>query len=81
MSGSLQLRLYRLARRDGASQAEATTFAGIGAAEARLIDLDDERRPPSPDDCAVPTGMLPVLRPIGAPAVLGALCGPMGRMT
>lgn len=77
--GSLQLRLYRLARADGATAAEATVFAGITCGEAALIENDDARRPPMADDCAVPVGMLPGIRVTGDPATLAALCGPWGR--
>ncbi len=44
--GSAQLRTYRIARRDGADTATAAERAGIGIAEARLIDADDAKNPP-----------------------------------
>ncbi len=46
--GSLQLRTYRRARRDGADTAAAAILAGISLGEARLIDADDARSPPPP---------------------------------
>jgi hypothetical protein len=48
MSGSLQLRLYRIARRDGCSRDDAAQIAGIRRGEASLIDRDDSREPPQP---------------------------------
>ncbi len=46
--GSLQLRLYRIARRDGLAPAEAARIAGIPRAEAILVDRDASRAPPAP---------------------------------
>lgn len=46
IGGSAQLRTYRIARRDGADTATAAERAGIGIAEARLIDADDAKNPP-----------------------------------
>ncbi len=50
-SGSQQLRRYRIARRDGASVADALTFIanGIDAREAKLIEVEDAKIPPPAD--------------------------------
>lgn len=44
--GSVQLRSYRIARRDGATIATACVLSGISLAEARLIEADDAKHPP-----------------------------------
>lgn len=53
--GSQQLRRFRIARRDGASIEDAAEIAGIGIAEARLTDREDEKNPP-PEDAFVLLG-------------------------
>jgi uncharacterized protein (UPF0335 family) len=45
-AGSVNLRTYRIARRDGADRESAAMLADITSAEAKLIDRDDERDPP-----------------------------------
>lgn len=52
--GSMQLRLYRIARRDGASRSEACAASGIGEGEARLQDADDAKNPPGPGAYILP---------------------------
>lgn len=47
--GSQQLRRYRVARRAGHATDIAALMAGIGIAEARLIDADDVKNPPPAD--------------------------------
>jgi uncharacterized protein (UPF0335 family) len=47
--GSLQLRQYRIARRDGATVEDACATSGIPASEARLIEADDAKNPPPPE--------------------------------
>lgn len=47
--GSLNLRAYRIARRDGSSVEDACALSGIPPAEAALIERDDERDPPGPE--------------------------------
>lgn len=47
--GSVQLRTYRIARRDGATVATACVLSGIEMAEARLIEIDDQKNPPPAD--------------------------------
>ena len=79
VSGSLNLRLYRMARRDGASTEEAAAFADVGLGEARLIDADDAKHPPEPACYEVPAGMLRAWSVQGDPARITALCGPWGR--
>jgi len=49
IGGSRQLRLYRIARRDGASVEEACATSGIIAGEARLIEAEDAKNPPPPE--------------------------------
>lgn len=49
VGGSIQLRRYRIARRDGASPEVAAEAAGIPLGEALLIDADDAREPPPPE--------------------------------
>lgn len=44
--GSQQLRLYRIARRDGKPLDEACALSGIDPAEARMLDADDAKNPP-----------------------------------
>lgn len=44
--GSQQTRLYRRARRDGATMMTACANSGIPLSEARLIDAEDRRNPP-----------------------------------
>lgn len=55
--GSLQLRLYRIARRDGRTRSQACAESGICETEAKLIDADDAKFPPSPDCYLMPLGM------------------------
>lgn len=47
--GSQQLRLYRIARRDGATRADACAASGIDEGEAALHDADDAKNPPPPE--------------------------------
>lgn len=47
--GSQQLRLYRRARRDGATVATACVASGISMSEARLIEVEDAKSPPPPE--------------------------------
>lgn len=47
--GSVQLRTYRIARRDGKPTEIAAQMAGIGITEAKLIDADDAKHPPGPE--------------------------------
>lgn len=47
--GSQQLRIFRRARRDGASIEDAAQAAGIGLGEARLHAADDDKNPPPPE--------------------------------
>ncbi len=47
--GSQQLRLYRRARRDGATMATACVISGISMGEARLHDAEDAKNPPPPE--------------------------------
>jgi uncharacterized protein (UPF0335 family) len=49
VGGSQQQRLYRIARRDGASIEDACAASGIGLAEAKLIEAEDAKNPPSDD--------------------------------
>lgn len=49
VGGSQQLRIFRIARREGATIEDAAARAGIGLAEARLHAADDERNPPPPE--------------------------------
>ncbi|KQX18396.1 MULTISPECIES: hypothetical protein [unclassified Sphingomonas] len=49
IGGSVQLRSYRRARRDGLATEEAATLAGISIGEARLHDQDDAKNPPPPE--------------------------------
>ena len=53
-AGSIQLRRYRIARRDGASTAEAEQLAGLLKGEGALIDKDDARNPPPPEAYELP---------------------------
>jgi len=46
---SVQLTLYRRARRDGSPLTEAAEIARIKREEAALTDKDDAREPPAPD--------------------------------
>lgn len=46
--GSIQLRAYRIARRDGAGMLAACIVSGVSASEARLIEAEDIRNPPAP---------------------------------
>ncbi len=46
--GSQQLRKFRIARRDGASIADAAQIAGIGIGEATLHAAEDDANPPPP---------------------------------
>ena len=74
VAGSLQLRLYRIARRAGLPVDEAADRAGIGAREARFTDADDRRDPPTPDCFTIPAGM--------GRSALGALADtPLGTAT
>lgn len=57
--GSVQLRDYRIARKAGIPTDIAAQTAGIGIAEARLIDADDAKHPPAPD-CYQPLILAPV---------------------
>lgn len=61
--GSLNLRQYRIARRDGATIATACVLSGISMDEARLIEADDLRNPPPPE-CFQ---LLQTPAPVGAP--------------
>ncbi len=47
--GSIQLRLYRVARRDGATIEDACASSGISLPEARMHDADDTKNPPPPE--------------------------------
>lgn len=47
--GSVQLRQYRIARRDGATIEDACATSGISASEARLIESEDAKNPPQPE--------------------------------
>lgn len=47
--GSQQLRLYRRARRDGATMATACVISGISMGEARLHEAADAKDPPPPE--------------------------------
>lgn len=47
--GSVQLRLYRIARRDGATLEDACASSGISPTEARMHDADDAKNPPPPE--------------------------------
>ena len=52
--GSIQLRRYRIARRDDADREAAAALSGIALAEAKLIDADDAREPPPPEAFLIP---------------------------
>lgn len=47
--GSVQLRRFRNAIRDGLDVAKAADLAGITIDEAKLIVADDEKNPPAPE--------------------------------
>lgn len=47
--GSQQQRLYRIARREGATMATACVTSGLSVGEARLLENDDLRSPPPPE--------------------------------
>lgn len=47
--GSLNLRLYRRARRDGETLERACELSGLTLGEARLTDAEDARNPPPPE--------------------------------
>lgn len=47
--GSQQLRLFRIAMRDGANVEDAAAIAGMSDAEARLHAADDAKNPPPPE--------------------------------
>jgi uncharacterized protein (UPF0335 family) len=47
--GSLNLRLYRRARRDGETLERACEISGLTHGEARLTDAEDARNPPPPE--------------------------------
>lgn len=47
--GSLNLRLYRRARRDGETLERACEISGLTLGEARLTDAEDARNPPTPE--------------------------------
>lgn len=47
--GSQQLRLYRRARRDGLTRAEACALSGITETEAQIHDAADRHSPPPPE--------------------------------
>jgi hypothetical protein len=49
VGGSQQQRLYRIARRDGASIEDACVASGILASEAALIEREDAKNPPPPE--------------------------------
>jgi len=55
---SIQLRHFRIARRDGVSIEAAAELVGMSIAEARLTDAEDTRNPPPPEAFELP-------RPIG----------------
>lgn len=57
MNGSLQLRLYRIARRDGAPRDLAAELSGVGRKEAVFTDADDVRDPPPPSAFVLSAGM------------------------
>lgn len=52
VGGSQQLRLFRIAMRDGATIEDAAAVAGIAIAEARLHAADDAKPPPAGSLCA-----------------------------
>ena len=47
--GSLNLRKYRRARRDGETLERACEISGLTLGEARLTDAEDARNPPPPE--------------------------------
>jgi hypothetical protein len=49
IGGSQQLRLFRRARRDGATLEDAAAAGGMGLAEARMWAEDDDKNPPPPE--------------------------------
>lgn len=49
MSGSQQLRRFRIAMRAGSSIERAAGIAGLGLIEARMHALDDAKNPPPPE--------------------------------
>lgn len=49
VGGSQQLRMYRIARRDGADRETACEQSGISLGEAKLIDASDAKEPPCPE--------------------------------
>lgn len=49
MSGSQQLRRFRIAMRDGSTIEEAADLAGLSIGEARLHAADDAKNPPPPE--------------------------------
>jgi hypothetical protein len=57
-AGSMQLRIYRRARRDGLSRLAACEMSSIGLKEAAFTDADDERNPPAPDCFVLPAPWL-----------------------
>lgn len=67
IGGSQQLRLYRRARRDGASVMTACVESGIGMGEARLIETEDAENPPSPEAFQLLVAAPPPPAPPSAP--------------
>lgn len=52
--GSLQIRLYRIARRDMLSFADAVRLSGVLPREAEFIDRDDAREQPEEECHRIP---------------------------
>ena len=62
VGGSQQLRIWRRARRDGATLMTACAQSGIPLAEARLWDAEDRANPPGPE-CFELLGTAPAVEP------------------
>lgn len=56
-AGSLQLRLYRRARRAGYDVHKASQVSEIGLGEARLIEAEDAKAPPPAEAYLLTPGM------------------------